>query len=149
MLNRFCLLSKSPQNQKKNKCSFYTAFQVLDVLLRKICRIHPLIFYFLFLLAFTSADIIFHNFLERHSTLSEKKKIFATNYLFLTDSLKPPSTAHLLNNQNPLSATKFFCQCFLTYYGFSSILCYGDARKNWDSRAELILTVEIYNSSFM
>ena len=42
------------------------------------------IFYLLlFLLAFTSADIIFHKFLELHSTLSEKK-IFVTNFSFLT-----------------------------------------------------------------
>ena len=75
MLNRFCLLSKSPQNQKKNKCSFYTAFQVLEVLLRKICRIHPLIFYFLFLLAFTSADIIFHKFLKLHSAWGHSQLI--------------------------------------------------------------------------
>ena len=47
-------------------------------------------FYFLlFLLAFTLADIIFHKFLELHSTLSENK-IFVANFPFLTDSLKLP-----------------------------------------------------------
>ena len=46
-------------------------------------------FYFLlFLLTFTSTDIIFHKFLEIHSALSEKK-ILVTNFPFLTDSLKP------------------------------------------------------------
>ena len=45
----------------------------------------------LFLLAFASADIIFHKFLELHSTLSEKK-IFVMNFPFLTDSLKGPRT---------------------------------------------------------
>ena len=30
----------------------------------------------------------FHNFLEHHSTLTDKK-IFVTNFPFLTDSLKP------------------------------------------------------------
>ena len=53
------------------------------------------IFYLLlYLLPFTSADIIFYKSLEHHSILSEKK-IFLTNYSFLTDSLKPP---------NPLTA---------------------------------------------
>ena len=42
----------------------------------------------LFLLVFTSADIIFHKFSELHSTLSEKK-IFVSNFPFLTDSLNP------------------------------------------------------------
>ena len=50
----------------KNTCPFYAVFYLL-----------------LFLLAFTSADIIFHKFLELHSTLSEKK-IFVTNFSFLT-----------------------------------------------------------------
>ena len=45
----------------------------------------------LFLLAFISADIIFHTFLELHSTLFEKK-IFVSNFPFLMDSLKPPTT---------------------------------------------------------
>ena len=39
------------------------------------------------LLAFTLADIIFHKFLELHSTLPEKK-IFVTNFPFLMDLLK-------------------------------------------------------------
>ena len=41
----------------------------------------------LLLLAFTLADIIFHKFLELHSTLSEKR-IFVTNFPFLMDLLK-------------------------------------------------------------
>ena len=41
------------QNQMKNACPFYNAFQVLKLLLIKICKIQPTIFYFLlFLLAF-------------------------------------------------------------------------------------------------
>ena len=36
----------------------------------------------MFLLAFTSADIIFHNILELHSTLTDEK-IFVTKYLFV------------------------------------------------------------------
>ena len=59
----------------------------------KTCMISHQIFYFLlFLLAFTSADIIFHKFLELHST--SDKKIFVTNFPFLTDSLKPPPLPH-------------------------------------------------------
>ena len=54
---------------------------------------NPQIFYFLlFLLAFTSADIIFHKFLELHST--SDKKIFVTNFPFLTNSFKPPPLPH-------------------------------------------------------
>ena len=48
----------------------------------------------MFLLACTSADIIFHKILELHSTLSEKN-IFVTNFPFLTDSLKPPTPTSL------------------------------------------------------
>ena len=40
--------------------------------------------FLLFLLTFTSADIIFHKFLELHSTLSEKKN-FVTNFPLLTN----------------------------------------------------------------
>ena len=36
------------QNQKKNVCPFYTVFQVLEVLLIKICKIQPLDLLFLF-----------------------------------------------------------------------------------------------------
>ena len=68
----------------KNTCPFY------KVLLIKICRHKQHIFYFLLLsLAFTSADIIFHKFLELHATLSEKN-IFIKNFPILTDSLEPP-----------------------------------------------------------
>ena len=62
------------------------------------------------MLAFTSADIIFHKLLELHSSLSEKR-IFVANFPFLTDSLKP---LHPLNSQNPLSVTRFFCLCSLS-----------------------------------
>ena len=63
---------------------FYIVLQVLKTLLIEICKIQSLNFYLLFLWAFTSADIIFHKFLELHSTLSEKK-IFVVNFSFLTD----------------------------------------------------------------
>ena len=41
-------------------------------------------YFFLFLLAFTSADIIFQKYLESHS--EKKKKIFSTYFPFLTNS---------------------------------------------------------------
>ena len=57
--------------------------------MKQICMISHQIFYFLlFLLAFISAHIIFHKFLEPHST--SDKKIFVTNFPFLMDSLKSP-----------------------------------------------------------
>ena len=65
----------------------------------KICKIQSLdllfivvfnlLLSFYLLLAFTIADIIFHKFLKLHSALSERK-IFVTNFPFLTESLKPP-----------------------------------------------------------
>ena len=57
-------------------------------------------FYFLF--AFTSADILFHKFLELHSVLSEiEKKIFVTNFPFqwIYSTLLP----HPLNGQKLIS----------------------------------------------
>ena len=38
-----------------------------------------------FILAVTSGDIIFHKILELHSTLSDERKIFATNFPFSTE----------------------------------------------------------------
>ena len=60
-----------------------------------------------FILAFTSADIIFHKFSELHATKSEKK-IFVGNFPFLTDSLKPP--LQHLHGQNPIGLMKVFCR---------------------------------------
>ena len=65
-----------------------------------------------FLSAFTSADIIFYNFLELHCAFSNKK-IFVMNFPFSTDCSKnriPPP----LNCQNLLSAKNFFCRCSLS-----------------------------------
>ena len=44
-----------------------------------------------FMLAFTSADIINHKFLELHSTLYLKKDFCHKFFFFLMDSLKPPT----------------------------------------------------------
>ena len=107
-LNRFCLLSNSPSyppncsEQELSKwmeyqlksmknthpLAFYIVFKFWRILLIKIVGYSHWIFYlFCFMLAFTSTDIVFHRFLELHSTLSGKK-IFVINFPFLTDSLK-------------------------------------------------------------
>ena len=104
----------------KNTCPFYIIFKVLKVLLIKICKIEPpdllfIVVFISFYISFISADIIFHKFLELHSTLSGKK-ILVTNFLFLTDSLPrypSPTPPHLFKSQNPLSVTKVFCRCSL------------------------------------
>ena len=54
-----------------------------------------LVIYFCYI-AFTSADIIFHKFLELHSTCD--KNIFVTNFPVLTDSLTNP---HLFPTLHP------------------------------------------------
>ena len=69
-------------------------------------------FFFLLLLwIFTSADIIFHKFLELYSTLSEKNN-FITNFLFI--GFTQPTNPHPLKSQNLLSVTKAFSWCSLT-----------------------------------
>ena len=100
-------------------CLFYIIFQVFKVLLTKICKIFYL---FLFLLAFTSADIIVHKFLGLHSKLSEKKD-FRDKFFFFNGFTNPPPPPQPLNDQNPLSVTKFFVDPPLGSYmadGFSS-----------------------------
>ena len=65
-----------------NTCPFYIVFQVLKVLLIKVCEIQPLdlLFFAAFISFYTSPDIRY-----------QKKKIFITNFPFLMDSLKPPT----------------------------------------------------------
>ena len=125
---------------------FYIAFQVLKVLLIKICKIrylHQIFYFLLFFLAFTSADMIFYRFLEFHSILSESKD-FRHKFSFFNGFTQTPTpTPHPLNSQNLLSVTKVFCRCSITYHGFSRLLRYDDTRKNQISRAELILQFNI------
>ena len=66
---------------------FHILLQVLKVLFIKIDKTQSpvLIFLMLYISFFTLADIIFHNFLEVYSTLSEKR--FSSKFPFLTDSL--------------------------------------------------------------
>ena len=93
----------------KNSCPFYLIFQVLKVLLIKICKIEPpdLFFLLLFLLAFTSADIIFRKYLELHSTLLSEKKYLRQKFSF-SNGFTNYHTPQSLNGQNPLSVTKDF-----------------------------------------
>ena len=87
----------------KNTYLFYIVFQVLKVLLIKICKVQPPCLLFLFVFILTSAGT--HKFLELHSKISEKK-MFSSRIFFLTDLLRPP---HPLKCQNPLNVTKVFC----------------------------------------
>ena len=102
--------------QKKNTCSFYTVFQVLEVLLIKICKIQPLDL--LFLVIFISFYINRYHFSQIFKTSFSIiwKKDFCQNFPFLMESLKLPTP---LNNQNLLSMTRVFCRCSLT----KKILC--------------------------
>ena len=63
--------------------------QVTLILHNRICMISHQTFYFLlFLLTFTSSDIIFQKFLELHST--SDKKIFVTNFHFFNGFTQTP-----------------------------------------------------------
>ena len=90
------------QNQKKNVCPFYTVFQVLEVLLIKICKIQPLDLLFLvILISFYINRYHFSQIFKLHSALSERK-IFVTNFPFLMGSFNPhPPPPTSLNTQNP------------------------------------------------
>ena len=77
-------IEHQPKSKKKH-IAFYIVFQVLKVLLIKICQIQPL---YLLFLDISSADIIFHKFLVLHSTLTGKD--LRHKFSFLTDSLILP-----------------------------------------------------------
>ena len=71
---------------------FLHCFQVLKVLLIKVCKMQPLELFLVIFVAFTSEDIIFHMVLELHSTLSEKYKIdFCHKFSFFNRFTQPPS----------------------------------------------------------
>ena len=88
---------------------------------------HQIFFFSCFILVFfTSTDIVFHKFLELHSTLFVRK-IFVTKFsLFLMDPLKPPPPPppHSLNSQNQLSVTKVFCR-----YSLNIVMEPGKSKK--------------------
>ena len=122
-LNRFCaLIKKNPTSlflidnikldgvPTKIKWKIHTLLYFkFKVPLIKIYKINHQIFYLLLFYIVFSADIIFHKFLELHSTLSEKT-IFVKNFLFLTDSLKPPPPSHIFLTTKICSAV--FCTLF-------------------------------------
>ena len=80
---------------------FYIVFQVLKVY--TFCKISykkelPVLLFFVALLsasAFTSADIIFCNFVELHSELSEEKKK-KKSQIFLFLQIEPTPYTHLM-----------------------------------------------------
>ena len=63
----------------------------------------------LFLLAFTSADNIFHKFSGLHSITTICKKNFITNFVLNRFT----QNTHPFNNQNLLSMADVFCRCSL------------------------------------
>ena len=76
----------------KNTYLFHSVFQVLNVLLIKFVRYsHQIFYFFLFLLAFALAGIIFLKILESelHSKTSEKNIVL--NFPLLRDLLRPPT----------------------------------------------------------
>ena len=99
--NSLSLTDKKEHQPKSNKkyITFYIVFQVLKVLLIKVCKIQPP---YLLVLDASSADIIFHKFLTLHSTLTRKR---FSSQIFLFNGfthLPPPLLHHPLNRQNPL-----------------------------------------------
>ena len=75
-------------NKMKSACPFYSVFQVLKILLNK--NLPPdLLFLVVLYQPLHQQTSLFTKFLELHSTLSERK-IFATNFPFLMDSINPP-----------------------------------------------------------
>ena len=100
------------QNQMKNTFPFFTLYfkfwrHFLEKFVRCSCQT-----FLLFLLTFTSA-IIFHKFLELHSTLSGKKKFFHEFSLFNGFTQTLPLL--FLNSQNVLCVTKVSFLSLLPY----------------------------------
>ena len=110
----------------ENTCALYIIFQVLKVLLIKICKSHQNHqSFYLLLHAFISFYIlhqhsrysffrkflIFENFIQHFLT----KNIFVTNFPFLMTSLAPPPQFPdpPISQPNLLSVTKVFCWCSL------------------------------------
>ena len=98
---------------KKLTKRFYIVFQVLKVLLLKICKMQLLDLLFgLFLWAFTSADIVFHKF----SFNIIWKKCSRLKFSFVNRFTQAPTQLHPFNSQNLLSETKVFCECFSWFF---------------------------------
>ena len=76
--------------QIKNAHPLYIVFQVLKVLLVKICKINYQIFYFLlFYISFNISRYPFPQIFRTSFNITWKN-IFVTNFPFLMDLLKPP-----------------------------------------------------------
>ena len=88
---------------------FYIVFQVLKVLLIKICKIQSLDL--LFLVVFISFYISRYHFSQvfRTSFNIIWKKDFRHKFSFFNGFTQTP-TSHPVNSQNPLNVTKVFCQ---------------------------------------
>ena len=116
--------------------NFYIVFQILKVLLIKICKMQSLDL--LFYVVFISFYISRYHFSQVFRTSSNIiwKKDFLHKFFYFNGLTYPH--LHPRNSQSPLSMTKFSSMS-LIYHGFSRLLCYHDVTKNKNSRAELIL----------
>ena len=143
-LNGFCLSNNPPSplfltdNIKMDRILtniFHNVFQVLKVVLIKICKIQSQDLFFLFHVVFISFYISRYHFSQVFRT---SFNIILKYFRFTQLSTHPtPHPLHPhLNSQNLLSVIKVFCQFSQIYHSFSRLLCYDVARK---SRAELIL----------
>ena len=112
------------QNHKKNACLFYTVFQVLEVLLIKICKIQALGLLFLFFNVFMSFYIGRYHFSQILKTSFSIicRKDSCHKFFFFNRFIKTP---HPLNGQNLLQHGKSFLLMlpkFVIYYHMISAL---------------------------
>ena len=71
----------------------------------------------------------FPNFIQHYV----KKRFLSQIFIFNRFTRIP--TPYPLNSQNSLSVTKVFCECSLTYHGFSRLSCYDDAQKELEQQS--------------
>ena len=100
----------------KNIRPFYILFQVLKVLLiKKNLRYNRQIFYsLLFYISFYISEYHLQNFIQHY----QKKRIFVTNFPFLTDSLKHPQPS---KRSKSAKCDKFFVDAVLDVAGVMQI----------------------------
>ena len=98
-------------NNQLSQCPFlHCNFQVLKKFPIKITATSSLI-YFCLSLPFASVDIIFHTFLNLHSTLSEKR-FFFYEFSFIKRFTQYTLSLH---DRKLLNVTNFFSQCSLNF----------------------------------
>ena len=114
-----------------------------------------LLFSFLHQISFMSTDIIFYNFFELHSTLSEKD--FHHKFCFLTDSLNPQHTRPNTHTHSLMVKSakwdKLFLsilKCLLKYF-FSNICSRNPAKasclyQQWTATVHIFLKFPIIDS---